>query len=148
MSVEMELNQSYRVNTPDVVHENIDGEVVIVNLATGTYYSTSDSGLDIWNGLDRGLSVSQIAEAMSCVYAGDPEHIRKGVEIMVEHLTEKGLVVPLEDSLMSEATDWISVAVGTPFRQPDLQSYTDMEDLLMLDPIHEVADTDWPQPRG
>lgn len=144
----MELNQSYRVNTPDVVHENIDGEVVIVNLATGTYYSTSESGLDIWNGLDRGLSVSQIVEAMSRVYAGDPEHIRKGVEMMVEHLTEKGLIVPLEDPLKSEATDWISVVVGTPFRQPDLQSYTDMEDLLMLDPIHEVADTDWPQPRG
>ena len=33
------------------------------------------------------------------------------------------------------------------FQEPALQKYTDMEDLLLLDPIHEVDDTGWPNPK-
>ncbi len=31
-----------------------------------------------------------------------------------------------------------------PFRAPSLEKYTDMEALLLLDPIHEVGQTGWP----
>lgn len=32
-----------------------------------------------------------------------------------------------------------------PFEPPVLEKYTDMQDLLLLDPIHEVDDTGWPK---
>jgi hypothetical protein len=31
-----------------------------------------------------------------------------------------------------------------PFEMPKLSKYTDMEDLLALDPIHEVDEMGWP----
>jgi hypothetical protein len=145
---EMELSQSYRVNTPDVVHETIDGEVVIVNLATGAYYSTSESGLDIWNGIDRGLSAEQLIEGLTSVYAGKSEDIRKGVEETIKRFSEEGLIVPLQGPMKGDTGGWLSVEARTQFRQPDIQKYTDMEDLLMLDPIHEVGNANWAQPRG
>jgi hypothetical protein len=145
---EMKLNESYRVNSQDVVHETIDGEVVIVNLATGTYYSTSESGLDIWNGIDRGLAVEQMIEELARVYVEKPENIRKGIEKMIKRLSEEGLIVPLQGPMKGDTANWLSVEVGTQFRQPDIQKYTDMEDLLILDPIHEVGNGNWPQPKG
>jgi len=33
-----------------------------------------------------------------------------------------------------------------PFVKPILQKYTDMADLLLLDPIHEVGEQGWPHP--
>jgi hypothetical protein len=32
----------------------------------------------------------------------------------------------------------------SPFEMPKLSKYTDMEDLLALDPIHEVDEMGWP----
>jgi hypothetical protein len=34
-----------------------------------------------------------------------------------------------------------------PFAQPVLNKFTDVEDLLMLDPIHDVDAAGWPQKR-
>jgi hypothetical protein len=31
---------------------------------------------------------------------------------------------------------------------PKLEKYTDMEDLLLLDPIHDVQEVGWPQTSG
>ena len=38
----------------------------------------------------------------------------------------------------------------TPFVDPALEKYTDMQDFLLVDPIHEVSDAGWPhtQPPG
>ena len=40
--------QFYRVNEPDVIHQLIDREVVIVDLRNGSYYSVSESGGTAW----------------------------------------------------------------------------------------------------
>ena len=31
------------VSSPQVIHETIDGEVIVINLGTGSYYSLRDS---------------------------------------------------------------------------------------------------------
>jgi hypothetical protein len=33
---------------------------------------------------------------------------------------------------------------GAAFQPPTLRKYTDMQDLLLIDPIHEVDDLGWP----
>ncbi|HDY70854.1 MAG TPA: PqqD family protein, partial [Nitrospirae bacterium] len=38
----------FRINKPHVINEIIDGEVVILNLDTGNYYSMDKAGADIW----------------------------------------------------------------------------------------------------
>ena len=38
----------YRPNAPQVIAETIAGEAMIVNLATGHYFSLQGSGADIW----------------------------------------------------------------------------------------------------
>ena len=35
-------------------------------------------------------------------------------------------------------------AAKEPFRAPQIRAYTDMQDLLMIDPIHDVDETGWP----
>ena len=37
-----------KINEPTIVHENIDGETVILNLDSGNYYSVVDAGARIW----------------------------------------------------------------------------------------------------
>ena len=46
-----------------------------------------------------------------------------------------------------ELTSWIS-GTRQPYSPPVLNSYTDMEELLLLDPIHDVDQAGWPMPKA
>ncbi|HEY9854073.1 MAG TPA: PqqD family protein [Leptolyngbyaceae cyanobacterium] len=141
----------FRVNAPKVVHETIDGEVVLVNLEKGDYFSLVKAGADIWNGLTRGLSRGEVGLKIIQRYEGDRETIEKTVNDFIEQLQKEELIVVdtgneiSNNNISSAQTQAIPNAEKLPFEPPSLQKYTDMEELLALDPIHEVDEQmGWP----
>ena len=40
----MRGDASYGLNAPDIIAESVDGEVLIINLRDGTYYSAEGTG--------------------------------------------------------------------------------------------------------
>lgn len=48
-----------RINTPNVVGEEFEGEVVAVNLESGTYFSLLGSAADIWRLLSRAPATAE-----------------------------------------------------------------------------------------
>ena len=54
------LDSSYKVNSPGVIHDEIDGEVVIVDLNIGHYFRINKISSQLWNLIIKGNSVSQI----------------------------------------------------------------------------------------
>ncbi len=138
----------FRVSSSNVIHEIIDGEVVLINLQTGSYYSVDSVGAVVWDGIGKGLSLSQIVDTVSSRYSGSPMEIERGVQQLVDQLQEEQLIVPDEHS--DEQRQKETLAAGSngerdrPFEAPLLHKYTDMEDLLLLDPIHDVDESGWP----
>lgn len=61
----------------------------------------------------------------------------------IAELARLNLIVPAE--LTADLTAEIEVPASDEFQPPALESYTDMQDLLLLDPIHEVDEMGWPQ---
>ena len=59
-------------------------------------------------------------------------------------LQEEGLIVPDEITGKPVVGQTGGQAVKTPFVRPVLQKFTDMQDILLLDPIHEANDMGWP----
>lgn len=136
----------FRVNVPNVIHETIDGEAVIVNLQSGSYYSIDKVGAAIWDHLERGVAVAGIVDAIAREYDGDRAEIDAGVRALFAQLEAEGLVVPAEPA---SATGAAAPSQGDGrerprFERPVLHKYTDMEDLLLLDPIHDVGEKGWP----
>ena len=52
---------TYRVNSPHVISETVGGETIIVNLASGHYFSLQGTAVEVWQGLERGESAETIA---------------------------------------------------------------------------------------
>jgi len=48
------LGRFFRINSPPVVAETLDGEATIVDLESGTYYALNESGTFVWEELGRG----------------------------------------------------------------------------------------------
>lgn len=138
----------FQVNSPNVIHEIIDGEVVLVNLENGSYYSIDRVGAVVWDYVEKGLSSSQIVTAIAAQYDGEQADIAAGIQQLFEDLQVEQLIVAGEaasgDGHLPAVNKAANGQTKPPFEAPVLHKYTDMEDLLLLDPIHDVDESGWP----
>jgi hypothetical protein len=142
----------YRVNRPSVVYEAFDDEIVIINLDNGNYYSLDGAGGDIWSLIESGANVSEIVEGVVGRYEGsNSSDLESAVNQSIAELEEEDLIVPVEPKedenrrALPKQIEAESETEKPVFKRPVLQKFTDMQDFLLVDPIHEVDYTDWPQ---
>ena len=140
----MDLSTRFRVNSPSVIGESIDGELLIVNLDSGAYFSVRGAGELIWNLAALGTPVGEVAASAVAAFDGDETAIRSSTIAFVEELVSEGLIVLAPDGPGASVP---SVAGRGPFAPPILEKFTDMQELLILDPVHEVEETGWPHAR-
>lgn len=140
----MELSNRYRVNMPSVVAEVIDGEAIVIHLQAGTYFSMSGTALAIWEMIDQGASVQQMIDGMITRYEGNPLNISFAAAPFLTQLLEQDLIVAITADI-PEAILPTPDGQKQPFETPRLEVYRDMQNLLMIDPIHDVGDAGWPQ---
>jgi hypothetical protein len=136
--------QRFRVNVPDVVFEAFDEEIVLVNLESGNYYSVRGSGPEIWMALAQGENLDQIGRNLQARYSGEPSAIQAAVVEFVDRLIAEKLLLIDGDSAAALALAPIAAGDRAAFESPVLESYSDMQDLLLLDPIHDVDQAGWP----
>lgn len=141
------MRQTYRVLKPEVVADVIDGEAVIMNLKTGRYFSSQGTGGECWDALAAGLSVAQLVDQLAEKYAADRATIEAAVAGFVEDLVSHELIAPSDAPPRSVPVKPPSSA-SAPFHAPELNVYSDMQDLLLLDPIHDVDAAGWPMPKS
>jgi Coenzyme PQQ synthesis protein D (PqqD) len=137
----------YRVNYPQVINETIDGEAIMINLATGNYYSLDRVGGEVWALVEASLPLDDLVAELGRRYAAPDHVIRQGVDDLLDRLSREELVVPgAEDEPVLAAPLEPPPAVRAPYKAPTLQKFTDMQDLILLDPVHEVDSRGWPHP--
>ncbi len=141
----MNRDTCFRVNAPDVTHEVIDGEAVIINLVSGNYYSLENEGAEIWTLLQSGMPSAAVTEHVSHCYEANPGEIERAVSDLIAQLKQEQLIV--DSDVPAADAPSLPPANGHSqprFRTPVLQKFTDMQELLVLDPIHEVDTAGWP----
>ena len=141
------MNRFFTVK-PSVVHEQFNNEIVIVNLDSGAYYSAQNVANAIWTWVCDGLSQADILGRIRVEYSGDGNEISNSTAAFLDRLVEEGLV---DQQDLAETTGNGAGAVldvsAKAFSTPLLVKYTDMEMMLLLDPIHEVDQEGWPTAR-
>ena len=137
--MEIDLETSYGVDTHNVVHETIEGEVIVIHLVNGSYYSLGGGGPEIWEHLLSGATAGHIAAAVPAGGAAEGD-VTAAVREFMGSLAADGLIAPTPGGN----------GHGPPARAPGawvppvFERYTDMKDYFLLDPIHEVDATGWP----
>lgn len=141
---------SYIVNRSAVVSDVIEGEAVIINLESGSYYSFNSTGSALWSILQHGpASPSDIAAELAGRYSGEADTIRDAVDASLKQLLDEGLIIESPRGSASAAQPpGTSPADAPAFVAPSLEIHTDMQDFLLVDPIHEVDTTGLPAPHG
>lgn len=143
------MNRMFLVNAPSVVSEVIDGEVIVMNLKSGNYYSSDKVGAVVWSWIEAGKTEEEINGLAARRYDAVSRDIRSELRAFFDKLIEEALVreVAAPGSAAAIYDDRGSPAQRETFVTPELCAYTDMRDLLLLDPIHDVDPVGWPTPK-
>jgi Coenzyme PQQ synthesis protein D (PqqD) len=139
--------RQFKIDPRRVVHETIDGETIMIDLDTGTYYSLSGSGPEIWSLLARGWSDTDVTREMQRLYPLDREAAGASTAQLIQELETESLILEVEPNGRRAGAGSTSAPVERRFERPVLEKYTDMKYFLLLDPIHEVDEGGWPGAR-
>jgi Coenzyme PQQ synthesis protein D (PqqD) len=136
----------YRANAPQVMAETIGGETIIVNLATGHYFNLQGSGVEIWEGIAQGESVPAVVARLEALYDAPAGEIEASATQLVDDLLDEELIVAGDANGSAEPVTPAPQPgrARRPFARPSLAKFTDMQDIILLDPVHEVDTRGWP----
>ncbi|MEQ8719080.1 MAG: hypothetical protein RIE08_15835 [Acidimicrobiales bacterium] len=117
-----------------MIADLVDGEAIAIDLNSGIYYSLTGATGAVWQSLlDGATPRSLLAEG------SDPAALDRFVGALIE----EGLLRTRSGPAEAEQVEaWDGTQLG-------FERFADMEDLLALDPIHDVDETfGWPKAPG
>ncbi|MBJ7470531.1 MAG: PqqD family protein [Solirubrobacteraceae bacterium] len=122
-----------------VVHETLDGETVVINLATGTYFSLEGTAAQLWEAIVADEPRHATAVRLAGQHHADVDAVLATIDAFHAVLAEAQLI-----TASSERAPDTTGNLGT-LALPKLQAYTDLSEHLLLDPIHDVERGEgWP----
>lgn len=136
----------YRINSPQVISETIENEVIIINLESGFYYNLNQTAADIWRLIETTANTDEIIASLSRQYEASPLEIKNAVISLIEQLQEEDIIVPCQPEPENKLQEYDFPHESKKIlKQPAINKFTDMQELLLLDPIHEVEESGWPE---
>jgi hypothetical protein len=121
----------------DVLSETFDGEAVVVQLRTGAYYAFDAFSTSVWERLTAGDTLGAVVARLGAGAHGDLDVLALAHAFCAEELAVSDAALP---PLPADGTQ-------PGHLHPGVTKFTDMADLLVLDPIHDInLDGDgWPE---
>ncbi len=138
------MSDCYEVNAPLALGEIIRGEAILLHLQRGNYFSTHGSGALIWAGIEQRATLGEIAQALLAHYGRTEPEPLDVVRSFVSELASHDLIRVCDPSAPGPVV--VPPSLDPEQDIPSLEVYTDMQDLLLLDPIHGVDEMGWPLP--
>jgi Coenzyme PQQ synthesis protein D (PqqD) len=134
---------------PQILREVITGEVVIINMISGSYYSLTEVGTFVWEMIEQGFSPEAMVNALLLQYDAELDTIEPALTALITSLVTENLITSVvivdgtESSNVTLNTE-LNIEVKKLFTAPILSKYDDMQELLLVDPIHDVDESGWP----
>lgn len=126
-----------RIALPDVTYEYLDGEVIAIHFTRGTYFSMRGAAAVAFMALCEGFPIQNLTD----LYSSAPGNAAEQLRALAETWVTEGLLETTdspEGRVIADTKDtvlWV---------EPSSEKFSDMEQLLLADPIHDVGPNAWP----
>lgn len=132
-------NKFYQRAHVRIIHETIDDDTLIINLDSGHYYSLTSVASRIWKFLIQGKNKEEICEIFIKLSDANSEVFLNDLNEFIAELIAENILIEASEK---EALETVKEIDQTKFvySRPVFNKFTDMEALLLADPIHEFVD--------
>lgn len=124
---------TYAIQENHISHNRFDDEVIVVNLATGSYFSLHGAATEIWTLLQKGPAS---AESLAVAFGVD-KNAASEIDAFLQQLREQDLISA------GDAPAYVGVATH-PYATPVLEMFDELRELLLADIIHDTDEAGWP----
>lgn len=91
----MQVNLAMRLDVaPAVVTRGVGGEMMLLDLDSGSYFGLDPIGAEVWQAIEAGKPLAEACDALERQYDVAREQLERDVLALVGQLIEKGLVSP------------------------------------------------------
>lgn len=131
---------TFVLNEEKMFSDIADGIAIIINSETGIYYGMNGFGTNVFENILSGCSTTDILAAMNAI-DGAPDDCEQKLTDFVDAL--------VNFEIIKQGSCSGSVSLNATLAQQDaftmmVQEYSDAQELLLADPIHEVKnETGW-----
>ena len=134
--------EGYIANKYGIFSENFTGEHVIVNLNLGNYYNVRNLASSVWGLMQQdGIIVTDLVSAIEKNYQVNTT-CANDVVAFIDKLEEEQLIIKSE---VTNSINLDKVTFPTDYTCPGLEVFNDLQDLFLLDPVHDVDNAmGWP----
>ena len=143
---DLETAGSFRFRSADIVWQSFEDETIVIDLASGTYYSLNRPGAAIWSLVES--EVTPADSVRQLLNGTETPEGRRGIFAFWDRLIEENLIEERRDEDGAARTSSHAHSVDSSafdaMVTPSITVYRDMEDLFQLDPIHDVNEAGWP----
>jgi hypothetical protein len=140
----MKPETRFEVNEELVAAKVMDGEVVIINLSSGSYYTGNDVTGALWPLIEGRYPVATMIELLCSHYDVTPARAATDLERLLHHLEAEQIIRPAGAPASSSLAVDGATAERQPYRVPAVDVFRDMAQLLALDPpMPDVGDIPW-----
>jgi len=138
----------YVVDHTNISSEDFDGETVCVNFATGTYFGLGGAAGPILAYFASPRTEDEALQFVAGLYGVDTAQIQDEVRPFVGELIGQKLLIADDGREAPEAASQ-SMEVLSAYEAPRLEIHTDLQELILLDPVHEAdPEHGWPLRRA
>jgi hypothetical protein len=138
-----------RINSGEVASKVVDGEAILINLSNGMYYSLAGTGALVWALLAAGQADERICEELEQRTGVDHFTAVADLRRLLDELSAEGLIVTADASTAAAVSEVGDLPAVASYSTPELEKYSDMSDLLALDPpMPRLADIPWQSSAG
>lgn len=143
----MDRAVAFQVASNNIHSQIFDDEAVVMDMTSGLYFSLRGAAVAVWSAIMAGATRAQATAALAARYDAPDEAIAAALDTTLKALNEHGLIVPASGSPAAGEPTPPAASRG-PLEPPTIERFTDMQELLLLDPIHEVSEAGWPVARS
>jgi hypothetical protein len=135
--------QAYRFNYDTFAFESFTDEIVVLNLVDGIYYAFGGAAVVAWPYIIAQHSEPVIASALATRYGVTADRLRLNLTEFVERLRHEKILLTAPEN--TSEIDGSQLSPLVEYQGFSFERHADMEDLLTLDPIHDVdPQKGWP----
>lgn len=133
---------------PSLTFEDFGHEVVAIDLSDGSYFTLKGGSVEVWRLIGEESRLDRMLAALADRFVLDEPSLGRIADFLT--WCEDASLVQVTGDLREEVLGSRPSGQGTaPLPDLEFEKISDIQDILTLDPIHDVDDTGWPhKPSG
>lgn len=135
------------INRKNALFDIIEDEVIIINLESGNYYGLANYEVAIWKLLEQVTTEDNLISFLTKVNPDQKNDLTVDIPKYIASLKSEGLAMDTDEAVAPNLKldqTLINNLESSPYKAPLLEIFDDMQDFLLVDPIHEVDENGFP----